>query len=84
MTSKEKQDKYGAIMRGHAFGILEKVFGAEWVAVESAADRAMIAEDYLDAAHEDDCSVREYQRRIGRGNLASYIRTLNAGKGRAK
>ncbi len=70
-----KPDKYGAIMRGHAFGILEQVFNAEWLVLESA-DQRKIADDFLDAANGENCSAREYARRIGAGNLASYARCL--------
>lgn len=66
---------YGAIMRGHAYGILERVFGAEWIKLDSHA-QALVAQDYLDAESEDKCGAREYARRIGRGNLASYAQVM--------
>jgi hypothetical protein len=68
---------YGAITRGHAAGILAQVFGAEWQGL-TAAQRYLICVDYLDAANEEDCGAREYARRIGAGNLASYGRTMEA------
>ena len=68
-------DKYGAIMTGHAYGILEQVFTAEWINLENK-DQQKIALDFLDAANNEDCSAREYQRRIGAGNLAKYARCL--------
>ena len=73
--------KYGAVMSGHAAGILEQIFGAEWIKLERGT--AVIIEDFLDASMEDNISAREYQRRIGEGNLQAYADTLLAGKARA-
>jgi len=68
-------NKYGAIMTGHAYGILEQVFNAEWVNLEGKAQQR-IALDFLDAANNENCGAREYARRIGSGNLAKYARCL--------
>ena len=62
-------------MNGLAYVILEQVFNAEWINLDSDAQRK-VAADFIDAASEDNCGAREYQRRIGDGNLASYARCL--------
>ena len=73
--------KYSAIMSGHAAGILKQVFGEEWIKLERGT--AVVIEDFLDASIEDNIGAREYQRRIGAGNLQAYADTLLAGKARA-
>lgn len=68
---------YGSIQRSHAAGILAQVFPGEWETL-SAVQRYLVSVDYLDAANEEDIGAREYARRIGAGNLASYGRTMEA------
>ena len=70
---------YGAIPLKHAAGILAQVFGDEWPAI-SRADAELVCADYLCAVDEDNCGAREYQRRIGRGNLQSYADCLRVHK----
>ena len=36
--------------------------------------------DYWQAHSEDGCTPKEYRRRIGRNNLASYVRCLEVSK----
>lgn len=61
---------------------LRLVFGDEY-SMLSSSDMLNVRADYMLAFREDDCTVSEYQRRIGKGNLASYARVLAAGKGRS-
>jgi hypothetical protein len=65
---------YGAIMLGHAYGILEQVFNAEWVKLD-AEGRKLVAQDFLEAS-EHEVTAREYARRIGAGNLEAYAATM--------
>lgn len=60
---------------------LSKEFGAEWEAL-SAIESVRLERDYSSAMDEDDCSVKEYGRRIGRGNLRAYVDCLMAGDAR--
>lgn len=65
------------IYRGAAYTALETVFGAEWIRLTSPEQRR-ISDDYEGAATEENCTVREYQRRIGRGNLTWYAACLKS------
>jgi hypothetical protein len=71
------ENDYGTIQCSHASNILAQVFGAEWDTLLGLA-RYLVVVDYLDAANEDGTGAREYARRIGAGNLASYGRTMVA------
>ena len=42
----------------------------------AVSDRALVRADYEDAYAEDATSAKGYQARIGKGNLASYVRCL--------
>lgn len=72
--SKEIEDQ---IYLGAAYGALKVVFAAEWIRLESS-DQRLIEDDYEFAAIQEDCTAREYQERIGKDNLASYVRCLKA------
>jgi hypothetical protein len=61
---------FGAIMRGHAHGILEQVFNAEWIELDATAQK-LVAQDFLEAS-EGGMTARQYHLNIGRGNLRSY------------
>jgi hypothetical protein len=54
---------------------LAETFGAEWSTL-AADDQRNVLADYTDAAREDSIGPREYRRRIGAGNLASYARCI--------
>lgn len=58
---------------------LAEVFGDEWGWFRLPIERVLIEEDYRHAANEDGCSPAEYRRRIGAGNLLSYVDALMAG-----
>ena len=55
--------------------VLRVTFGAEWRSL-SEQDRANVVSDYMDAVREDQCDSREYQRRIGEGNLQAYAECI--------
>lgn len=57
---------------------LSIVFGLEFDN-RTPAEQLVIARDYSDAYDEDGCTVSEYRRRIGDGNLKSYVDVLAAG-----
>lgn len=69
-------DKYGAIMAGHAAGVLEQTFGGEWIHLKRGA--GVVACDFLDAAKIDGTTARDYANNIGKGNLQRYADTLLA------
>lgn len=75
ITEGKTMNDYGAIMTGHAYGILEQVFNAEWINLDGKAQQK-VAADFLDAANAADMGAREYQRCIGTGNLANYAKCL--------
>lgn len=54
---------------------LRLVFGDEYHAL-SSSDAQNVRADYLLAFREDACTVGEYKRRIGAGNLQAYANTL--------
>lgn len=56
---------------------MEGVFGPEWIELEDE-DQRRVGDDYERASVEDGISPREYQQRIGRGNLASYAKALKS------
>lgn len=70
-------NKYGAIMAGLAYAGMERCSPVEWFALTSE-QQSMVACDLLDASHTDKCSIPEYLERIGKGNLAKYVKCLEA------
>lgn len=54
---------------------LRLVFGDEY-AMLGSTDMRNVRADYLDAFREDGCTVGEYKRRIGGGNLQEYARCI--------
>lgn len=67
-------DKYGSIFAGLCVAAFEREFGREWIELDSERSR-VVARDFADASEEESLSVREYARRIGRGNLRAYADT---------
>jgi hypothetical protein len=65
---------FGAVMRGFGATTLEEVFGAEWVKLDADGQR-LVLQDFLEAS-EHYVTPREYRRRIGEGNLASYAAVM--------
>ncbi len=63
------------MLRGTADAALESVFGAEYINLDSEGV-ALVIGDYLLAAKEDNCTVREYRENIGTGNLSAYVDCL--------
>ena len=61
--------------------LLVAAFGDEYTRL-TTRDRRLVVEDYHEALIEDRCSVAEYRRRIGKGNLASYVACLRVGADR--
>ena len=59
--------------------LFAEIFGDEWVNL-TPAQRGLVGNDYHLAVFEDGCTLSEYQRRIGTGNLASYVACLRAGE----
>lgn len=58
------------------YGQMYAQFGHEWLRLRSQ-DRVRLVEDLLYANKAaDGCSVFEYQRRIGKGNLSNYVESL--------
>lgn len=60
---------------------LSRVFRDEWDLLTNA-EAQLLAADYELALEDDGCTYDEYARRIGRGNLASYVKSLRVGEGR--
>ena len=74
---RNKLKDYGAIYRSLATTQLEAVFNAEFINLDREAAR-LIVQDFTEAALEDGLTADRYLRRIGRGNLASYGKTMKA------
>ncbi len=76
-------EKYGAMMSGVAYGQLERHSSGEFIRLDET-QQSTVACDLLDAVNskDDECSTSEYLRRIGKGNLVSYAKTLQAGERR--
>ena len=66
-----------------AAGALGRAFGKEYSGFD-AADYKVLLTDFVNAARDEKKTFDEmatvYVRRIGKGNLASYVRTLRAGR----
>ena len=60
---------------------LSHKFGEEWTKLDTV-EKGRIGRDYSAAMYEEGCSVAEYARRIGRGNLRAYTDCINAGYAR--
>ena len=54
-------------------------FGKEYTSL-SISEQALVREDYEWAFSEDRCSIVEYARRIGKGNLCAYVACLKVSK----
>ena len=67
----KKMKQFGAIMHGHAGGILEQVFAGDYIHL-SAHDQRLIRQDFMETSDEIGIGAREYARRIGAGNLQAY------------
>jgi len=66
MTNQEMENVVVNTRMGLAFA-----FGSEWASLNSE-ERSLLADDFTTA----DISAAEYRRRIGRGNLRSYVNCL--------
>jgi hypothetical protein len=55
---------------------LSLVFGDEYAMLPSSSDMLNVRSDYILAFREDGCTAPQYRDRIGKGNLASYARTI--------
>ena len=66
---------------GLAHSALAKCAGVEYAELPFE-DQRRLCWDFLDAEREDECSAPEYVGRIGRGNLAEYLKCLRAGDAR--
>lgn len=56
---------------------LRLVFGNEYDQLKTEDQKQLIRADYLLAFNEDHCTVSEYKRRIGKGNLQAYANCLS-------
>lgn len=57
---------------------LRLVFGDEYSMLPASTDMVNVRKDYMLAFREDGITGSQYRDRIGKGNLASYARSLAA------